>query len=123
MFFIFVVNFSGVGGNPWNMDKSIKHKLRVLSLSPLEEDENIHGAEVLTPVKAAKEAAKEDMLVNAARAKMAKFLSRAPLGAAPLPPPGAYAPAVGCSPPPTQDFTPQESSPAHAPSAQQAPGP
>lgn len=120
VFFLFVVNFSGVGGNPWNMDKSIKHKLRNVSLSLLEEDNDIYEAGVVTPAKAAKEAAKEELIVNAARAKMAEFASRAQLGAAPVP--GAYAPAVGGSPPPTQAFAPQDSSPAPTPSAP-APGP
>ncbi|CAN6285275.1 unnamed protein product [Urochloa humidicola] len=53
----------GAGGNAWIMDRNAKHKLRALSLSLLEEDQEIHVPRLLTPEKAAKEAAKEDQLV------------------------------------------------------------
>ena len=103
LFSLFVVNFSGEGGNVWVMDRKIKHKLRGFLLSLLEED--THEPEVLTPAKAAKEAAKQDQLVNAARARVAEFESRASL---------VTAPASG-APPPAQFFAPQDSSPADAP--------
>ncbi|CAN6301866.1 unnamed protein product [Urochloa humidicola] len=93
----------GVGGNAWIMDRNAKHKLRALSLSLLEEDQEIHVPSLLTPAKAAKEAAKEDQLVNAARAKMAESVSRALLLTTPAP---GSAPVVGGSAPPAQSSAP-----------------
>lgn len=91
------------------MDRKTKHKLRCLLLSLLDEDMDTHEPGFLTPAKAAKEAAKQDQLVNTARAKVAEFESRAPRVTAPAP--GA---------PPPAHFAPQDSSPADAPSAHRA---
>ncbi|CAN6321027.1 unnamed protein product, partial [Urochloa humidicola] len=93
----------GAGGNAWIMDRNAKHKLRALSLSLLEEDQEIHVPRLLTPEKAAKEAAKEDQLVNAARAKMAESVSHALLLTTPAP---GSAPVVGGSAPPAQSSAP-----------------
>ncbi|KAL6648617.1 hypothetical protein ACP70R_012841 [Stipagrostis hirtigluma subsp. patula] len=82
-----------IAGKPY-LDDSYK-KSNARDALCLTEEEEVDVPKVLSPVKAANEAAKMDKIVAVARAKMADHASRVPLL-----PPGAPVPVLGALPQP-----------------------